>query len=71
MNKSLAMVVDQTQRLTAKDQGRFSVLQLLHQRSTHFFLVFGIQFGAGACHVENVCCGLTLRIDNRNFDVAA
>jgi hypothetical protein len=71
MNKSLTIGRWSNQRLTAKDQGRFSVLQLLHQRSTHFFLVSGIQFGAGACHMENVCCGLTLRIDNRNFDVAA
>ena len=46
-------------------------LQLPEERSPHLLLMFGVQLGAGAGHVEHVGRGLTLRVDDRDFDIAA
>ena len=41
------------------------------ERSPHLLLMLGVQLGAGAGHMEHVGRGLTLRVDDRDFDIAA
>jgi hypothetical protein len=46
-------------------------LQLCAEGGLHFLLVSKIQLGAGTRHMEHVGGSLSLRVNDRNFDIAA
>ena len=46
-------------------------LQLSLESGSHVLLVSQVQLGTGARDVEHIGCRLTLRVDDRNLDIAA